>query len=91
MNLFLHIRIIEDKFEFSKPISMANVTCFDIDNFSEVAVIDVCNKAIVTSEKLMVYFEVKSDQELGGIMRIFNKLAQFTHPMKIIYQGSQKI
>jgi hypothetical protein len=91
MHLFLHIRFIEDKFQFSKPLSIPNVTCFDIDNFSEAAVIDVCNKAIANSEKLMVLFEVKSNIELGGIMRIFNKLAQYQHPLKIVYQGSHPI
>jgi hypothetical protein len=38
-----------------------------------------------------VLFEVNSDIELGGIMRIFNKLAQFQHPLKIVYQGSHPI
>jgi hypothetical protein len=91
MKLFLHIRIIEDKFQFSKPLTISNLTCFDIDNFSEAAVIDVCNKAIASSGKLMIFFEVKADHELGGIMRIFNKMAQYAYPMKIVYQGSHPI
>jgi hypothetical protein len=91
MNLFLHVRLIEDRFHFSKPLEIPNATYTDIDNFSEAVVIDICLKAIDNADKLLVYFEGEAHHELGSVMRLFNKMRQYKKPMKIVYHGSHPI
>ncbi len=87
MNLFLHVKLIADQPLFSPPLSISNAIYTDIDNFSEATVVNTCLQAIDNSEKLLVHFDCQTNVELGSTMRLFNKMAQYKKPMKIVFNG----
>ncbi|HNP20339.1 MAG TPA: hypothetical protein PKL31_18025 [Fulvivirga sp.] len=91
MNLFLHVKLISDQLQFSPPLVISNATYTDIDNFSEATVVNTCLQAIDNSEKLLVYFDCQTNAELGSVMRLFNKMAQYKKPMKIVYTGDHPV
>lgn len=87
MNLFLHIKVIEDPLSISKSISIENSIYCDIDNYSSPEVLTVVNHAIKKAQRLFVYYEIAGEHELGKLLQVFNSTLSFQGNKKIVYCG----
>lgn len=90
MNLFLHIKVIEDPLSISKPLSIENCTYSDIDNYSSPEVLAVVNRAIKEANQLLVYYEIAGEHELGKLLQVFNSTLSFQGNKKVVHCGKHQ-
>lgn len=93
MQLFLYIRITEDKFVFNNEVITSvkqwnpHVSLFDIDNFSDNATSHTAVKAMQMSERIFLFVEAEPGPELGGVLKVLSQLIKIPVPVAIRYQG----
>lgn len=85
MQLFLHIRLIEDKLAFYPTLEFSNVKSFDIDNFSSAEVISTALNALDKSDKVFVLVDNLGAIDFGSTLKIIRKLKDFDRPVMMGY------
>ncbi|QSE97930.1 hypothetical protein [Fulvivirga lutea] len=91
MKLFLHVKIIENNFDFKPGLTFSNATCSDLDNYSSPEVIATVLKALNLSEKLFVYFELNENSNAGSLLKVIQELRSYKKPMQIRYSGESNL
>lgn len=61
---------------------------FDIDNYCDATTIQTAIVAIEKAEKLFVYIEAEPGPELGGVMKVMNRLLKMQVSTGVLYKGS---
>ncbi len=90
MNLFLHLKIIEDKLQFSNNLNIKGASYTDVDNFSSAEVVAVTLQAITRTERLFVYIDISSEVDLGAMLKVLKALFQFDKQLTVCHSGQHQ-
>lgn len=87
MNLFLHVKLLKDQFDFAPPLVVKGFQYFDLDNYSSPEVIQVAKTAIEKADKVFLFFELREGVPVGHLLKIAMMMANFKNTKKVVYEG----
>lgn len=97
MDLFLHIRITQERFNFHNPVvsevkkAVPHVVCFDVDNYSDAATIQTAVRALRESERFFLYLQVSAGADAGAVVSVVSQLRTIEAPFTVFYEGNHPI
>ncbi|TRX51626.1 hypothetical protein FNH22_23995 [Fulvivirga sp. M361] len=90
IKLFLSLHIVEDRLAFNPPLPVEkNISCFDLDNYSDDLVTNTAIQAVDQAEKVVVFITSSSpNSKLGSVLKLLNVLVRNKRQKLLIYNGS---